>query len=379
MRVVPLEGNTLPFGVAVEDFDAERDLAELNALVLEKLGAAPLLRHCRDSRPPSVVVVRDQAGLSPAAQLALNRSFDAAATSYGHGSDQALLAASVLQSDLVPIPGVPQVKLLGNGLVESHEGLASVRLRHPQHFSFHAAPLSEKETAAGFTRFYRWHMDAALYGLHPPVVTSLLALEVPAGRLQTVRYDDGSGDTLRDVSLGTTAFVSGELAFAALSAEQQAFALRCSVRYAAHPYIWIKQAKAHPTGLGLLSQGLELGACELPPVEEGKVMTYPLVWRSASGKPSLQAHGCCLADLLVDGVPMGDLARAREALFELMRPGIAPKLVLAHEWRKGDLVLFSNRALWHTVVGTLGPEERRVYHQCNLAGSEAPEAYVPAE
>lgn len=59
-----------------------------------------------------------------------------------------------------------------------------------------------------------------------------------------------------------------------------------------------------------------------------------------------------------------------------MRPGIAPALVLTHDWAAGDLVLFSNRCVWHSVVGTLGPDERRVFHQCNLGGTKPPEGYA---
>jgi alpha-ketoglutarate-dependent taurine dioxygenase len=55
-----------------------------------------------------------------------------------------------------------------------------------------------------------------------------------------------------------------------------------------------------------------------------------------------------------------------------MRPAIAPARVYAHAWRDGDLVIFHNRAVWHSVVGSLRPTDVRVYHQCNLAASEPP-------
>ena len=51
---------------------------------------------------------------------------------------------------------------------------------------------------------YKRHIDAALYDLNPPKVTTLYALSVPGGPTQTVRYDDGTGDEL-EVPLGTTA------------------------------------------------------------------------------------------------------------------------------------------------------------------------------
>lgn len=51
---------------------------------------------------------------------------------------------------------------------------------------------------------YARHIDAALYNLNPPKVTTLQALKVPKGEKQTVRYEDGTGDELQ-VPLGTTA------------------------------------------------------------------------------------------------------------------------------------------------------------------------------
>ena len=48
------------------------------------------------------------------------------------------------------------------------------------------------------------HIDAALYGLSPPKVTTLYAVKVPGGEPQVCRYDDGTGDELK-VPLGGTA------------------------------------------------------------------------------------------------------------------------------------------------------------------------------
>lgn len=129
-------------------------------------------------------------------------------------------------------------------------------LKHPMHFTFHKDPLPGGEAlltdphgeSPSETRFYRWHIDAALYGKNPPMATTLMGLVVPTGgRTQTIRYDDGSGELL-EVPLATTAFISGEYAFESLAPDAKAFALRCSVRYHAHPYIWIKNCRALPTG-----------------------------------------------------------------------------------------------------------------------------------
>jgi alpha-ketoglutarate-dependent taurine dioxygenase len=319
-----------------------------------------------------VVVVREQGKLAPRDQFELTRRFDPDVKTYGHGNRPEILEKSVLVQDLVSIPDVPQVKLLGNGRVCDHEGIPEVDLRHPSHRSFHAAPLTDDQEARGLTRFYRWHIDAALYELHPPKVTSLLAIRVPEARRQTVVYDDGTGDVL-DVPLGTTAFVSGAKAFDTLSPDAQAWALRTSARYAPHPYVWMKHARARSNGLGLVTEGRELSKSELPPFEDGKITTLPLVWvNPLTGRRSLQLHAYCVEDLIVDGRPVGDLATCRRMLYDLMRPAIAPARVYAHAWRDGDLVLFHNRGVWHSVVGSLRPTDLRVYHQCNLASSQPP-------
>jgi alpha-ketoglutarate-dependent taurine dioxygenase len=319
-----------------------------------------------------VVVVRKQAGLSPRAQFELTRRFDPTVETYGHGHRKDVLRQSVLVQDLVSIPDVPQVQLLGNGRVVDHEGLGEVELRHPSHRSFHRVPLTEAEEALGLTRFYRWHIDAALYKLHPPKVTTLLALQVPESRPQTVVYDDGSGDTLV-VPLAATAFVSGYQAFRDLSREQQDWALRTQVRYAPHPYVWIRNARARSNALGLESEGKELPRNELPPFDDAEITTLPLVWvNPLTREPALQAHASCIEELITDGRPLGNLTECRRVLFDLMRPAIAPAKVYAHPWRPGDLAIFNNRGLWHSVVGSLLPGDARVYHQCNLASSEPP-------
>lgn len=356
----PAPGSSVDFGAEI----APCDLANLSDEDFAALSRAVLTYH--------VVVIRGQAGLTPKQQYELTRRFDPTVQTYGHGHDKELLKKSVLVQDLISIPDVPQVQLIGNGQVEDHEGVAAATLKHPSHQTFHRHPLSEAQEGEDFTRFYRWHIDAALYKLQPPKVTTLLALEVPESRQQTVLYDDGSGDTL-SVPLAATVFVSGSRAFRDLTPDQQDFALRTQVRYAPHPYVWIKQARANSNGLGLVSEGKELPRAELPPYSDDELVTLPLVWvNPVTGERALQTHACCVEQLITDGVPVTDLNECRRIVYELMRPGIAPSKVYAHAWLPGDLVIFNNRGVWHSVVGALRPTDRRVYHQCNLASSEPP-------
>lgn len=162
-----------------------------------------------------------------------------------------------------------------------HEGLSEAMLKHPSHTTFHKSSVSEEDSAKGITRFYRWHMDAALYDLAPPKVTTLYGINVPQGDEQTCRYDDGTGDELK-VPLGTTAFVSGKTMFDILPAEHKSLAVRTKVKFAPHPFVWMAPAHAHSTGLTLETEGLELPYDKLPPWEESKLVTLPMVYSDTS-------------------------------------------------------------------------------------------------
>jgi alpha-ketoglutarate-dependent taurine dioxygenase len=204
-------------------------------------------------------------------------------------------------------------------------------------------------------------------------VTTLQAVRVPAGRTQTVRYDDGSGDELA-VPLGTTAFVSGYAMYDRLSDEDKAFVRGTRVEYAPHPYVWISGAQSRPDGLGMVSEGREVPLAELPPVDPEKIQVLPMCWANpVTGRLALQVHPSAVRKLhLADGTVMDDLAAVRETVHRLQRPAIAPKYVYAHDWEEGDFVLFHNRGLLHTVVGAFDEHEVRLFRQCNVAASAFP-------
>ncbi|KAI0717128.1 Clavaminate synthase-like protein [Earliella scabrosa] len=327
--------------------------------------------------------------LTPEQQYQLTKAFDPTSEHYGHGNNKTENdKKSILNPLLKTIPRVPQVQLIGNGTLTNYEGLAHVELQHSPHRNFHKTHLSPAEEAQGYTRFYRWHMDAALYDLSPPKATSLYAVRVPVGPRQRVRYDDGSGDEL-EVSLGTTAFVDGRIMFAGLPEDLKSVAVRTKVRYAPHPFVWMAHARAVSTGLGLVSEGLEVPYAELPPWEEVKVKVLPMLWKNpVTGELHLQTHPCAACELLIDPLPVGarregalypdgahltDLKEIRDLLYKMQRPGIAPHLIYAHDWQEKDLILFHNRGVMHTAVGSFTPEQVRAFHQCNLAASDDPE------
>lgn len=256
--------------------------------------------------------------------------------------------------------------------MSEYEGLHNIKLVHPHHRKFHKHPIPEADDLS-HTRFYRWHIDAALYDLNPPKVTTLMAVSVPKGRRQTLRYDDETGDEL-DVPLGTTAFVSGYKMYDILSDADKEFVRTSRIEYAAHPYIWMSAAKSLSDGLGLFSDDCELPESELPPIDQSKIQILPMAWRNpVTGQLALQMHPSAVRKIhLRNGEVIDDLKTVREIVHRLQRPGISPKLVYAHDWEEGDMVLFNNQGVLHSVVGAFAPEEVRLFRQCNMAASEAP-------
>ncbi|GAA98521.1 uncharacterized protein L969DRAFT_50251 [Mixia osmundae IAM 14324] len=376
-----LDVKALPeFGAQVYGYDPTAPFDPAAFAELEEL----LYKH-------SLLVIRG-VDLTPKQQYKLTKAFDATAEgSYGHGNNKTgSEKKSVLHPDLKTVPSQPQVQLIGNGVPTDPritQGLDKPQLRHPHHKTFHKEVVSPEEEAQGITRFYRWHIDAALYDLLPPKVTTLYALSVPAGEEQTCRYDDGTGDELK-VPLGTTAFVSGTKMFDILPPDLKSLAVRAKVRYAPHPYVWMAPAKSNSTGLGIVSDGKELSKDDLPAWESSKIKEFPMTWKNPkTGKLHYQVHPSGAEAIIVAPLPAGvdpsgqilpeggiisDLKETRELLFKMQRPGIAPELVYPHDWKKDDLCIFHNRGVLHSVVGAFEPDQVRAFWQCNLASGEEP-------
>ncbi|KAL9107262.1 MAG: hypothetical protein Q9227_007803 [Pyrenula ochraceoflavens] len=363
-------------GLAISAFPTVRPLGVDFGAIIENVDIENLTDDAffliRDTLYKSqVVVLKNQAGCSPKAQYELTHRFDPNAHGYGHGKTLDA-KRSILHPDLKTVPHQPEVQIIGNGHVPEYEGLKDIKLKHPHHKTFHkfTIPASDDLT---HTRFYRWHIDAALYDLNPPKVTTLLAVSVPSGRRQTLRYDDDTGDEL-DVPLGTTAFASGYKMYNLLSDIDKEFVRTSKIEYAPHPYIWMSGAKSRSDGLGLFSDNLELPESELPPIDDSKIQVLPMVWKNPlTGALALQIHPSAVKKIhLRDGKVIDDLKEVREIVHRLQRPGIAPKMVYAHDWEEGDLVLFNNQGVLHSVVGAFAPEEVRLFRQCNMAASEPP-------
>ncbi|WPH03063.1 Hypothetical protein R9X50_00593700 [Acrodontium crateriforme] len=361
-KLTPPKGSTYDFGAELRNADLE-NISEADFDVIRNA----LYEH-------QVILFKGQQNLSPKAQYELTRLFDPSVDIYGHGKSAGGVGAkkSVLHPDLKTIPHQPQVQVIGNGPVAQFEGLENIVLKHPHHKTFHKHPVSVEDDR-DVTRFYRWHIDAALYDLNPPLVTSLMAVQVPKTEYQLLRWDDETGDEMQ-VPRGSTVFVSSEKMYDLLSEEDKEFARTTRVQYAPHPYIWMANSQSGSDGLGLVSDGLELPYSELPEIDEEKIKILPMCWRNpANGKLALQVHPSAVEKLhLKDGTVIDDLKTVRDIVHRLQRPGIAPELVYAVDWEAGDMAVFNNHSVLHSVTGSFLPGEVRIFRQCNLAASREP-------
>lgn len=99
------------------------------------------------------------------------------------------------------------------------------------------------------------------------------------------------------------------------------------------------------------------------------MIVEPLERSSAAGQTD---------ELYPSGAHLTDLQQVRDFVYSFQRPGIAPEYVYCHDWsptadeERGDMVLFHNSGVLHSVVGAFTPDEIRIFHQCNLAASADP-------
>lgn len=75
---------------------------------------------------------------------------------------------------------------------------------------------------------------------------------------------------------------------------------------------------------------------------------------------------------LENGQVLDNLGEIRERLYKMQRPAIDPCYLYTHDWEEGDLVLFNNHGVMHSIVGSFEEDEVRVFRQCNMAASRPP-------
>ncbi|KAH7321892.1 hypothetical protein BKA65DRAFT_556224 [Rhexocercosporidium sp. MPI-PUGE-AT-0058] len=327
--------------------------------------------------------------LLPTKQYELTRRFDPEETTGGfaHGVDPFLTSHNGVDIFGLPnrpaIPEQPQVHILGRGEVpENHYQFPpGFKVKGIDHRYFHLPPhLTEKERESGKSRFYQWHFDASLYNIPPPRVGCLLAVRTPKGPDVKVEWGDGTG-TEMSIAPGATAMVAGSQALKLLPLELKDIVYNSKIEYAPHCFEWMSTAHSTRLGHTIETEWLEKPLDKLQPWTQDKVCTYPMVWENpVTGEHSLQVHGQGAFKLFLksssDGeeTVISDLGEVRAFLHKLMRPTLEPSNIYAHRHEEQDVILWYNRALWHSITEFPESYGPRIMHQCNVAASDHPVA-----
>jgi alpha-ketoglutarate-dependent taurine dioxygenase len=111
-----------------------------------------------------------------------------------------------------------------------------------------------------------------------------------------------------------------------------------------------------------------------------------MVWENyGNGKPHLQILGCCVYSLTTTDPKTGektlidDVEEVRRICHKFQSKVYAPENIFAHRWEQGDLVLFHNRGVMHSISGQLSTyQERRLLWQCNMASGAPAQPYKRA-
>ncbi|CAN9097246.1 unnamed protein product [Alternaria alternata] len=378
-RIVPInhtEGSQADFGAEIYGIDLNNFTDADFAFISDALHKWKLL------------VFKEQPQmLRPQQQYLLTANFDREETTGGfaHGHDPFLTHHNGVDFYGIPkrpaIPVQPQVHILGRGPVpEGHFGFPpGFEVQGIDHEEFHLPPhIPAQEREAGASRFYQWHFDGSLYDIPPPRVGCLLAVRTPKGPDVTVRWEDEAGTQMK-MAPGATAMVAGSRALALLDEETRNIAMNSRIEYAPHAFVWM--SKAHSTRLGhsIETEGLEMPLDKLPKWDKSKVCAYPMVWTNPkTGEKSLQVHGQGAFKLYLKSSPNGsetvveDLTEVRAFLDKIMRPALQPENIYAHPHKEQDVILWYNRALWHSITEFPKSYGPRVMHQCNIAASDHP-------
>ncbi|KAK8066203.1 Clavaminate synthase-like protein [Apiospora hydei] len=320
----------------------------------------------------------------------IGRFFDETAWDIHSGGEKMVTDAKNIlsQNRGARVPRAPQVSIIGKGKWTGYEELPDLDLKHVSHTEFHESPCTKEELQTGFTRPYRWHMDAPLYERLPGYVTSLHSLKNPDLPDQKLRFPSGE---ILPIAAGATAFYSGARAFDLLSDEEKEFALNTTVQYAPRAYEWMLDCKATDDGLTIARSGQEKRLGDLLEWSWDKVHAFPMVWRNhGNGKPHLQVLGCCVYAFSHDrhcywrSDGHRRLDEVREICHKLTSKVYTPENIYAHRWQEGDLVIFHNRGVLHSITGELthpsgeSDPEMRLFWQCTMASGTPPTAYRAA-
>ncbi|KAJ5607528.1 hypothetical protein N7537_004147 [Penicillium hordei] len=307
-----------------------------------------------------VVVIRNQKGIDPTVLPKLAKIFDPNASDIHSAGEKAVSDLKNILSAYKAgrIPRASQVGIIGSGKFQDYEGLKELEVVHLVH--------------DGYTRPYRWHMDTPFYERLSGEVTILHSICIPNTPDQKIKFPDGKEKT---ISAGATAFFSGARVYSLLTPEEQEFALNTTVTYAPQAYEYIRQCKASEDGLTILNFGREVTVENLSEWAWDKVAEHPMVWRNPLNpdRPFLQVHGCCVYKLTTRNPATGeitvmdDVQKVREVVYKTQSKIYATENIYAHHWQEGDVVIFHNRGVMHSITGQLAKYKDQDQEEVALA------------
>lgn len=219
---------------------------------------------------------------------------------------------------------------LNFGELEGHVGRLSDGTRYPNVHTVTNLDDEGKPTRTPHTHGnYFWHTDKSYHDI-PSLTTLLHAVQIPP-------------------SGGDTQFANMHLAYEALS---EARKKQLEGLVAVHSW----EASRRNTGN---KPATEEQKRERPPVSHPVVRTHPVTGRKSLYLGMHTSH--------IEGMPE---AEGKALLDELLEEATRPEFVYAHQWRKGDLVMWDNRCLLHRAVANYEMDQYpRVLHRTVVRGT----------
>lgn len=177
---------------------------------------------------------------------------------------------------------------------------------------------------------WHWHTDLTYYP-RPCDMTTLLAVEIPPE----------GGDTL---------FCSLTASHDALPAEERAY---LATLQAVHSYNYMRAIK-YPDAAPLTAEQLD----------RVKDVVHPLIRQHpATGRRALY-----ISEYIIRNIVGMDEPRSQAFLARLIAHATSEPFVYRHRWRKGDFILWDNRAIMHKATPYDDVAYRRRMHRTMTAG-----------
>ncbi|KAK4863983.1 hypothetical protein LT330_010193 [Penicillium expansum] len=328
-----------------------------------------------------VVVVKGQDDLVPLKQFEFVHRLDPDAEGV-HGFDTKDVTdetIGVLGSRFNTIPGSVGVTIVGQGYQgDDHYGLKGITARSTTHFNAHVEPLTTEDVENGQTRFGAFHFDGVIYGSNPSRVTTLRCVRAPKGPDLTIRWDDGSGQTMT-AKPGLTAFIDSAQMYEMLTDGEKTTADNSYWAPAPQPYVWSGTRKIRNSGLGMAPGGETVPLDKLPTWVPEKVFKFPMVWvNPVTGTRSFQILPDVVQKLYLKSGPnaeelvVEDNEEVRIWLNNILDRICKPQNILIPEYDEGDVVMFNNWEVLHSSIDYPASYGVRTMHQCHIPSSTFP-------